>query len=148
MELITLQCLLEGMHTKKSYKEILNMNSTKHRKVNMVLVTERRFFSVANMNESKEFKYSIDHISKNEVDNHANTCCAGRNFRPTFITNQVYEVLIYHKDYVSKKNVPMVSAATAWDNPKTGETIILHVHQALWFGLSLQKTLLSSNQIR
>ena len=42
----------------------------------------------------------------------------------------------------------MVSATTAWDNPNNGETLILYVYQALWFGLSLLKTLLSTSQIR
>jgi hypothetical protein len=46
------------------------------------------------------------------------------------------------------KNIPIVSAATAWTNDKTGEVVILYFHQVLWYGKRLQHSLLNPNQIR
>ena len=42
----------------------------------------------------------------------------------------------------------MASAATAWDDPDTGETTILLFHQGLWFGDSLTNSLINPNQCR
>ena len=35
-------------------------------------------------------------------------------------------------------NIPVATAATAWDDPTTGNTTILLFHQGLWFGDKLQ----------
>ncbi len=41
-----------------------------------------------------------------------------------------------------------MTAATAHENPVTGETVILVFHQALWFGSSMQNSLICPNQVR
>jgi hypothetical protein len=45
-------------------------------------------------------------------------------------------------------NIPIVQAGTAYDDPNTGETIILIINQGLYFGDSLPVTLLNPNQMR
>jgi hypothetical protein len=45
------------------------------------------------------------------------------------------------------KDVPVVTAATAWTNEETGETFILLFHQVLWYGNKLPNSLLNPNQI-
>ena len=45
-------------------------------------------------------------------------------------------------------NVPIVSGATAWDDPVTGETLILVVNEGLYYGKKLDHSLLNPNQIR
>jgi hypothetical protein len=45
------------------------------------------------------------------------------------------------------KNIPVKTCATAYDHAN-GETYILEVGQALWFGDDLEHSLLSPNQVR
>ena len=54
----------------------------------------------------------------------------------------------YHEEYDAKKDVPIVSAATAWTHPDTGETFILDYHHALWYGKEVANSLLNPNQMR
>jgi hypothetical protein len=44
--------------------------------------------------------------------------------------------------------VPVATVATAWDHPVTGQTFILVIHQALYFGKQLDHSLINPNQIR
>jgi hypothetical protein len=46
------------------------------------------------------------------------------------------------------ENIPIITAATAIDNPKTGETTILVIGQAIYMGEKVQNTLLCPNQMR
>jgi hypothetical protein len=50
--------------------------------------------------------------------------------------------------YESTKDVPIVSAATAWTNEQTGEPVVLYFHQMLWYGDKLANSLINPNQIR
>jgi len=45
-------------------------------------------------------------------------------------------------------NIPIVTAATAFDDPNTGQTTILIIGQALYMGDKVQHTLLCPNQLR
>jgi len=46
------------------------------------------------------------------------------------------------------QDVPIVQAGTAYDNPETGETLILIINQGLYFGEGLPVSLLNPNQMR
>lgn len=46
------------------------------------------------------------------------------------------------------EDVPIAHAATAWDDPQTGETILLLFYYGLWFGPKLSHSLISPNQCR
>jgi hypothetical protein len=46
------------------------------------------------------------------------------------------------------KNVPIVQAGTAYDDPNTGKTYILVINQGLYLGYLLPNTLVNPNQIR
>lgn len=46
------------------------------------------------------------------------------------------------------KNIPIVSAAIAYDDAVTGETYMVIINQALYFGHHLENILLSPNQFR
>lgn len=58
------------------------------------------------------------------------------------------DVLPYDTTYPATKDVPIVSGATAWDNPYTGETVILIIHEGLYYGRHLDHSLKNPNQIR
>ena len=66
---------------------------------------------------------------------------------PTF-TGQTCIMKLFTNKYEPVVDVPVVTAATAFDHPHTGETIILMFHQALWFGTLVSNSLITPNQVR
>ena len=60
-----------------------------------------------------------------ELDSHANTCVAGANCIVLEETNQPVDVTAFSEHLDTMKNVPIVTAATAYDDPGTGITYIL-----------------------
>ena len=60
--------------------------------------------------------------AENECDTNADTCCLGRNFTILEYTRRTADVYVYDKSIKPTENVPIVSGATAWDDPTTGET--------------------------
>jgi hypothetical protein len=87
-------------------------------------------------------------MAKNELDTRADTICAGANFcclRPTGMTCSVQG---FHQSFEPIPEIPVATVATAWDDPYTGQTYILIIHQALYFGTQLDHSLINPNQIR
>ena len=82
------------------------------------------------------------------MDSHADTCCAGANCVRIGDTNHVVRVYPFHQDCEPIQNVPVTSVVTAWDDPNTGDTTLLIIHQALYFGDKMTNTLLCPNQLR
>ncbi len=83
-----------------------------------------------------------------ELDSHADTCCAGSSTRVIEFSGKSCHVSAFSPEYDAIPDVPIVKAATAYDNPLTGETFILIFEQALYFGDKLENTLLCPNQLR
>ena len=83
-----------------------------------------------------------------ELDSHADTIVAGSNCVVLNYTGNVCDVSPYRDDYSPVSNVPVVTAATAWQSPHTGETYILVFNEALWMGDSMNCTLINPNQLR
>jgi hypothetical protein len=83
-----------------------------------------------------------------KIDSHVDSCVAGANFLAWDFTGITCEVLHFTDEYESMKDVPVVSAATAWTDDNSGETFILLFHQVLWYGNKLSHSLLNPNQIR
>jgi hypothetical protein len=91
---------------------------------------------------------SANTTADNECDTNADTCCLGKNFvvlAPTYRTADVYA---YDTSIQPIENVPIVSGATAYDDPITGNTYILVFHEALYYGDKLDHTLINPNQVR
>jgi hypothetical protein len=87
-------------------------------------------------------------IARNELDTRADTICAGINFcclRPTGMTCSVQG---FHQSFAPIPEIPVATVATAWDDLTTGQTYILVIHQALYFGIQLDHSLINPNQIR
>jgi hypothetical protein len=87
--------------------------------------------------------------AENECDTNADTCCClGCNFvvlNPTFCTADVYA---YDTSIKPIENVPIVSGATAYDNPDSCKTFILVFIESLYYGDCLDHTLINPNQVR
>ena len=62
-------------------------------------------------------------------------------------TSRTADVFPYDKSYEPMTNVPIVSGATAYDDPD-GETYILIFHESLYYGTKLEHSLINPNQIR
>ncbi len=80
-----------------------------------------------------------------ELDSHADTCVAGPNCQIVEFTNQVIELSAFSKEHTILQDVPVVTAATAYDDPSNGITYILILGQAIWMGDKVECTLLCPN---
>jgi hypothetical protein len=87
-------------------------------------------------------------MGRTDLDSHADTCCAGATAHVIEYTGKTCDVSPFSKEYNAICNVPIVKAATAYDDPVTGETFILIMGQALYFGDWLEHSLLCPNQMR
>ena len=54
----------------------------------------------------------------------------------------------YIKDIAPIVGVPIVSGATAWDDPVTGQTYILVINEGLYYVNKMDHYLINPNQIR
>ena len=86
------------------------------------------------------------HAPRTDLDSHANTSCVGSNAYIFAFTGQYVKALGFLSTLGSVNKVPIVHAAVAYDT-KDGRTVILVIHQALYFP-DLQHNLLYLNQLR
>jgi hypothetical protein len=68
-----------------------------------------------------------------ELDSHADTCCVGYDVLIVNTTERTARVTPFLKSLGSVSKVPIVTAAIAYDEMKTGEVTVLLMHQALYF---------------
>jgi hypothetical protein len=83
-----------------------------------------------------------------DLDSHADTSVIGTNCRIISFTDKSCQVAPYHPDYPAMQDIPIVQAGTAYDDPFTGEMIILVINQGLYFGDNLPNSLINPNQMR
>jgi hypothetical protein len=82
-----------------------------------------------------------------ELDSHADTCSFGKSAYIVQETGETISVAGFIDTLGTVKEVPIVAAAVAYDDPATYQTYILFFHQALYFE-KLDKHLLSPAQMR
>ena len=87
-------------------------------------------------------------VAANECDSNADTCCLGTNFVVLQATYRTADVYAYDTSIQPIENVPIVSGATAYDDPTTHTTYILVFNEALYYGERLDHSLINPNQIR
>ena len=63
-------------------------------------------------------------------------------------TQRAADVYAYIKDIAPIVGVPIVSGATAWDDPFTRQTYILMINEGLYYGNNMDHSLINPNQIR
>ena len=83
-----------------------------------------------------------------ELDTHADTCVLGQNFVVLHYTGRVTDVYGYSKELGAIRDIPIVTGATAVQNSVTGDTIILVINEALWYGARMEHSLINPNQLR
>jgi hypothetical protein len=85
---------------------------------------------------------------KIEMDNHADTHALGSNCTIINWTGRSCNVAPFSEHYPPMKDIDIVSAATAYDDPVTDQTTILIFHEALWLGNYMVDSLINPNQCR
>jgi hypothetical protein len=120
-------------------------NAFKRRRLN-AYVTTRHYLR---RNVAAAIKTS-DHIlhCRAELDSHADTCGVNHIALVLETYGQVAEVSGFSDSMKPLQDIPIVKAAVAFDNLETGETVVVIINQALYFGDQLQHILLNPNQIR
>jgi hypothetical protein len=83
-----------------------------------------------------------------ELDTHADTCRVNNMARILSYTGKVAHVSAFSPQLDVMTDIPIVKAAVAYDDATTGETYILIINQALYFGNLLPHILLNPNQLR
>ena len=83
----------------------------------------------------------------NEWDTNTDTCCLERNFIVLEYNTGKSGVYAYDKDIAPLNDVTIVSGATAWDDPASGQTYIIRINEALYYGTKLDHSLINPNQI-
>lgn len=89
----------------------------------------------------------IPFVACSELNSHANTCCAGNTMCILKYTGQTCDVAPFLDSLGTTSDIPVVKAATAYDDPITSVTYILIFHQALYFGNKLDHNLICPNQL-
>jgi len=87
-------------------------------------------------------------LAENELDTNADTCCLGKNFIVLQATYRTADVYAYDTSIQPIENVPIVTAATAYDDTMSGDTFILVFNESLYYGEKLDHSLINPNQIR
>ena len=83
-----------------------------------------------------------------EMDSHADTCVLGKNFIILHASGRVCDVFPFTQTYEGIEGVQIVTGATAWTCPETGETYILVVPEGLWMPDNMPHSLVNPNQLR
>jgi hypothetical protein len=86
-------------------------------------------------------------IGQNEMDTHADTCCADANWKLLDSTNEVCEVTPFLDLYEPVKEVMVTRCGTVWTSPDTGHESLLVGDQMLWFSSQMDHSLINPNQI-
>ena len=55
-----------------------------------------------------------DHVAHNELDSHADTCCAGENWNPMLYTGEHFEVSSFLSTYYPVQEVLIARCCTVW----------------------------------
>lgn len=123
------------------------------RRVNAIYSSVRRIVSARSARNQDEYTDGLatnDYIrtGRAELDSHAGTCGLNDTAYILEYTNRVVEVAPFSASWQAMEEIPIVKAALAYDDPMTGETFILMIGQALYFGDKLKDVLLNPIQMR
>ena len=94
-----------------------------------VVSSYRRITASTKTNQDRD-KYARNRgesgiIGKNEIDNHADTICAGANWTVLEFTGEYCNVSPFSTEYAPLENVPVARCATVYTFDSTGTTVLL-----------------------
>ena len=82
-----------------------------------------------------------------DLDSHAYTIVCSSNCIIIHFMGKECDVVPYTDAYERINSVPIFQSAKAYDNPKTGETTIQILNEAIWMGETIYHTLVNPNQL-
>jgi len=138
---IQLQCGTQASNEQGQVNQNNRQNSAVSHNYVSQAMSRRGFIAYTVMSRRRAINQIIAKMSAEvkqcnaELDSHTNT-------------GQVAEVSRFANSLEPLKNVPVVKAAVAIDNPETGDSAVLVINQALYFGDQLDNVLLNPNQMR
>mmetsp|Transcript_2147 Transcript_2147/g.3294 ORF Transcript_2147/g.3294 Transcript_2147/m.3294 type:complete len:1178 (+) Transcript_2147:1032-4565(+) len=112
------------------------------------IISGERFISSARVSKSQQSEYNFNIRARAEIDSRADTVCAGSTFRLIEESNHYCVVSGFHSDMTPMQNIPVATVATAFDDPVTQETYVLIFYEALYFGDTMEHSLISPMQLR
>jgi hypothetical protein len=104
--------------------------------------------NISKLAYNKYYSYSATVSGQCELDSHADTCVAGTNCVVIEDTEQTVNVSAFTDKHKTLNNIPIVTAATAYDDERTRVTYILVLGQTIYMGDTMPNTLLCPNQLR
>ena len=87
-------------------------------------------------------------LCRAEVDSRADTVCCGKTFRMIEQSQRIATVSGFHGALGAVSDIPIANCVTAIDHPLLQETLILVCNEALYFGATMEDSLISPNQLR
>ena len=94
------------------------------------------------------WEYPPGTVANNECDTNADCGVAGKNMIPLEYTTRSADVTGFSNDLGIMKDIPIVTAATAYTCTTTGKVFILVFHEFLWYGGQMDHSLINPNQLR
>ena len=98
--------------------------------------------------QRQNWEYPPGTIANNECDTNADCGVAGKNMIPLEFTTRSADVTGFSNDLGTMKDIPIVTAATAYTCTNTGQVFILVFHEFLWYGGRMDHSLINPNQLR
>ena len=125
------------------------LSSNRLRRLQVLSSSKRRIMASSSSSSSTTQSARNKTVQGNiELDSHADTIVAGANCILLNYTGRECDVAPYSEEYESITNVPIVTAATAWQSQETGQIYILVFNEALFYGSKLDHSLINPNQLR
>ena len=112
---------------------LLPKHTGKKRKISVI---SQRVIGKAIRNNVYNNKTVQGHISGNEMDTHAYTCCAGANRTLMHYTGEICEVSPFLNTYTPVKEIPVARCCNVWTDDE-GKEYLLAGDKMLWFGTAL-----------
>ena len=102
---------------------------------------------VREVNKVQRTDINGDQSFRVELDSNADTCCVGGDVMIVNKTDRSINVTPFVQSLGTAKRVPIVTAAIAYDDPRSGKVFVLIIHQALYFP-EMTRSLLCPMQLR
>ena len=85
--------------------------------------------------------------ARTELDTRADTSCSGINFWLHQLTGKPCSVALFSTSYKPMTDIQVATCLTAYTD-EYGRTWVLVFHEVIWFGSSMEHSLVNPNQIR
>jgi hypothetical protein len=87
-------------------------------------------------------------IARNEMDTHADMCCAGSNWSLMELTGEVCDVNPFLNSYDPVTEIPVARCCMVWTDQESSTEYLIVADQMLWFVTLMENSLINPNQLR